>query len=203
MTLHMYFLIFSFLCVFVFLSREVKYRYSKQIPPKNISTNKCPPKVYLPTLMTMICVREGSTGHIPCVHYSQVGPIPLRPLLFSNYYHQDPSPLPPNYHHYHHEDHNHHHHHEHHHHHHIIIIIQYLFPLLSPNLCKVATFPSNFCPLAASKSNWIEKYHHSECLACAAFDLNKFANLCTLHNIGGFNFYHLEHFFLVIWGYSE
>ena len=106
MTLHMYFLIFSFLCVFVFLSREVKYRYSKQIPPKNISTNKCPPKVYLPTLMTMICVREGSTGHIPCVHYSQVGPIPLRPLLFSNYYHQDPSPLPPNYHHYHHEDHN-------------------------------------------------------------------------------------------------
>ena len=154
--------------------------------------------------MTMICVREGSTGHIPCVHYSQVGPIPLRPLLFSNYYHQDPSSLPPNHHHYHHEDHHiHHHHHEHHHHHHIIIIIQYLFPLLSPNLCKVATFPSNFCPLAASKSNWIEKYHHSECLACAAFDLNKFANLCTLYNIDGFKFYNLEHFFLVIWGYSE
>ena len=89
-TLHMYFLIFSFLCVFVFLSREVKYRYSKQIPPKNISTNKCPPKVYLPTLMTMICVREGSTGHIPCVHYSQVEPIPLRPLLFSDYHQHHP-----------------------------------------------------------------------------------------------------------------
>ena len=89
-TLHMYFLIFSFLCVFVFLSREVKYRYSKQIPPKNISTNKCPPKVYLPTLMTMICVREGSTGHIPCVHYSQVEPIPLRPLLFSDSHQHHP-----------------------------------------------------------------------------------------------------------------
>ena len=86
----MYFLIFSFLCVFVFLSREVKYRYSKQIPPKNISTNKCPPKVYLPTLMTMICVREGSTGHIPCVHYSQVEPIPLRPLLFSDSHQHHP-----------------------------------------------------------------------------------------------------------------
>ena len=35
LTFHMYFLIFSFLCVFVFLSREVKYRYSKQIPPKH------------------------------------------------------------------------------------------------------------------------------------------------------------------------
>ena len=40
--------------------------------------------------MTMICVREGSTGHIPCVHYSQVEPIPLRPLLFSDYHQHHP-----------------------------------------------------------------------------------------------------------------
>ena len=38
----------------------------------------------------------------------------------------------------------------------IIIIISYiqlhhLFPLLGPNLCKAATFPPNFCPLAKIK----------------------------------------------------
>ena len=33
----------------------------------------------------------------------------------------------------------------------IIIQLEHLFPLLGPNLCKVATFPSNFCPLAKIK----------------------------------------------------
>ena len=37
-----------------------------------------------------------------------------------------------------------------------IIIIQCLFPLLRPNLCKIVTIPSNFCLLAASRSNWVE-----------------------------------------------
>ena len=73
--------------------RPVSGSLSKNFFHQNISTNKCPPKVYLPTLMTMICVREGSTGHIPCVHYSQVEPIPLRPLLFSDYHHHHPIPL--------------------------------------------------------------------------------------------------------------
>ena len=33
----------------------------------------------------------------------------------------------------------------------IIIQLEHLFPPLGPNLCKVATFPSNFCPLAKIK----------------------------------------------------
>ena len=38
----------------------------------------------------------------------------------------------------------------------ILISIIRFFPLISPNSYKVVTFPSNFCPLATSRSNWIE-----------------------------------------------
>ena len=67
-----------------------KYSYSSNKFHQKISTNNCPPKVYLPTLMIMMCVRKESTGHIPCVYYSRVEPIPLRPLLFSDYHQHHP-----------------------------------------------------------------------------------------------------------------
>ena len=89
-TLHMYFLIFSFLCVFVFLSREVKYRYSKQIPPKHFHQQMSTKSVFANFDDNDVC--EGGIHWPHSVRPLFLRQIPLRPLLFSDYHHH-PMPL--------------------------------------------------------------------------------------------------------------
>ena len=86
----MYFLIFSFLCVFVFLSREVKYRYSKQIPPKHFHQQMSTKSVFANFDDNDVC--EGGIHWPHSVRPLFLRQIPLRPLLFSDYHHH-PMPL--------------------------------------------------------------------------------------------------------------